>query len=225
MEQDIKEQLRIVFVQNIYLNIQTLIGLIDQKSNFILAIVSIMSAALFAIVNDYFISNVVTLKLGVFIIIIWYLAHLALVIRHCIQTVKVRGSIIGNQSSAPGLIFPFMVRAKYKYSDALYFNAIKGLEVADILADYSQQIAEVSYIYEEKTAHIAIATQQLAWLLFTWALIIATVLYDEYTRTSLALTHLWVLLIFILFAWILFSKRKRTTEPNSIESSTKKKSS
>jgi hypothetical protein len=169
---------RVEFAQSAFDSIQQLIRFVDQKSSLVLGVTGLFSTALFVIIDSRGGWSAST-KYVVGSLVLWYVVHAALTMWHAILTFKARPHTLGNRCGAPAMLFPLMILSRYNESDYQYLQALRELESQDILADYAQQVMEISHIYRVKQSHLQRASRQLLWSAVPWFILTATSIVTE----------------------------------------------
>lgn len=199
-EQPVDEitRVRVEFAQSAYDSIQQLIRFVDQKSSLVLGVTGLSSTALFVVIDlpggwgastDYILGALA----------LWYMVHAALTIWHAILTFNARPNALGNRCGAPAMLFPLMILSRYEESDVAYLRALRKLGPEDILADYAQQVMEVSHIYRVKQSHLQRAAKHLLWSAIPWFLLTATGIATELVPiTTVVGTYGWPVLVVVL---------------------------
>ena len=172
---------RITFARNVYANVQELIRFMDQKSGFALVITSLLTTAAFAIINIY---TRITEQFGpekyvLIILIIWYFFHMAQVIWNAFHTLRARPHLLKNGCESPEMMFPLLILTRHKKSASDYLEKLTHLSGEDILANYAQQIMEVSNIYAIKQSHVNKSFTFLQLSLIPWIILITILLFKN----------------------------------------------
>lgn len=165
----LREQL--VFAQRAFVNAQELVRFMDQKAAFLLATVGIATSALSALalailrqsadVPKYLVVPTVVLALVyvlLSVVLIWTATAVFAARTHGIRS----------DSNAPGLLFPLIVLKKHDKNEDAYRRALASTTFEELLAEYSNQIMEVSNIYAEKQKRINLALLLFQVLIVLW---------------------------------------------------------
>ncbi len=156
---DAPVRIQLDFVQSAFANIQELNRTLDLKANYLLAAVALLTAALGIVVSGAITISAREdwqriLKGAGILLILLYLLLAFTVIRVATGIYQARSHRVSAVTAAPGMLFPLMLLSRYTVADNVnetaYLERIRTLRPDDMLQDYSNQIVEVSIIYEAK---------------------------------------------------------------------------
>lgn len=164
-----REQL--AFAQRAFVNAQELIRFMDQKAAFILATVGVVTSALAALTVTVLRQNAdaplyllaTTAFLG-----LCYVLVSVIVIWTATVVFAAKSNTLRPASSAPGLLFPLIVLKKHARDESRYFEALRASSSGDLLAEYSNQIMELSNIYSDKQQRINLTLTLFQTLIVLW---------------------------------------------------------
>jgi type IV secretory pathway VirB2 component (pilin) len=174
---DAPVRIQLDFVQSAFANIQELNRMLDQKANYLLAAVALLTAALGIVV-----SGAITIATredwqralkgaGVLLILLYLLLAFA-VIFVATSIYQARSHRVSAATGAPGMLFPLMLLRRYSVADKVnetaYLDRLRTLQPDDILQDYSNQIIEVSIIYEAKQKQLNLGLRLFKWMGILW---------------------------------------------------------
>jgi hypothetical protein len=172
-------QTQIAFAQSAFANIQDLNRTMDAKANYLLSSVALLTAAL-----GHVASSAVTvtaqadwqrvLKGAGIVLMLLYLLVAFAVIAVATNIYRARSQRVAAASTPPGMLFPLMILKRYSVDDnpdeTAYLNRLETLRAEDILQDYSNQIMEVSIIYEAKQRQVNLGLALFRWTGVLWLL-------------------------------------------------------
>lgn len=197
---------RLDFAQRIHANAQNLVRLIDDKSNYLLAVVGLLTAALGALLtqalpllavghapgaNSLALDWALVVRALSIVVVGVYLIITVIVLYDTSQVYMARPHRLRPDSSSPGLLFPLIILQLYSNSsnrgqadEDLYYQRLSTLTPDEILHDYSNQIIEISNIYKIKQSHLNLSTRRFRYLVFNWAaamllLLLTIILYGS----------------------------------------------
>ncbi|MDD5670041.1 MAG: hypothetical protein PHN49_00200 [Candidatus Omnitrophica bacterium] len=165
-----EKQDQIDFCKNSLQNIQNLIARMDLKAGIILTIVGLLSPAIYPFAIALFENCIhMVVRIGLGLILAVYFIFLALLLWAIRNVFIARPASVGNYAQAPQMLFPQLILKTYK-SDKDFKEKATQLTHDDIVADYSNQIMECSFIYELKHNYVNKAIKWLLCLLIPWVL-------------------------------------------------------
>lgn len=173
---------RLDYVQRCFQNVHELNRMMDQKANFLLAAVALITGALAVIATAPLNRKTpedwqVYLRIAAFVFLLIYLFVAFRVIVVTTQVFRAIGTMVSPNTRAPGLLFPLMIMERYANEDA-YRNKSSSLTYDDIFEDYSNQIIEVSNIYSYKQKVMSQAMDAFHVLVWLW---LATICLEALT--------------------------------------------
>ena len=172
-------QTQIAFAQSAFANIQDLNRTMDAKANYLLSSVALLTAALGLVASS---AVTVTaqedwqrvLKGAGIVLMLLYLLVAFAVIAVATNIYRARSQRVAATTTAPGMLFPLMILKRYSVADnpdeKAYLNRLETLRAEDILQDYSNQIMEVSVIYEAKQKQVNLGLSLFRWTGILWLL-------------------------------------------------------
>ena len=170
-------QTQIAFAQATFANIQDLNRTMDAKANYLLASVALLTAALGLVVSR---AVAVTAQedwqrllkgAGITFTLLYLLLAFAVIFvaTSIYQARSQRPTVV---TEAPGMLFPLMILNRYTVDgeahERAYLDRLRTLQADDILQDYSNQIVEVSIIYEEKQKKVNLCLDLFRWTGILW---------------------------------------------------------
>ena len=170
-------QTQIAFAQSTFANIQDLNRTMDQKANYVLASVALLTAALGLVVSGAVSVTVQEdwqriLKGASILFTLLYLLVAFAVIFVATGIYQARSQRPSTSTAAPGMIFPLMLLHRYSVAgqadERAYLEKLRTLSADDILQDYSNQIIEVSIIYEAKQKQVNLCLGLFRWTGILW---------------------------------------------------------
>lgn len=180
---DTLQNARLYFAQSNLENLQNLVRFIDQKAAFILTAVGVLTAALFTLVAGTVFApartpfdTIAKVVLGLTTLVYTILA--STVVYAVAQITSAGSSTLKPDTQAPGMIFPLTVLQRYKADEASYHARLLDLSYEDMLHDYSNQMMEVSNIYQQKHRYVNASVSRFRWLCVAWiiAVLIGTMI-------------------------------------------------
>ena len=176
---DASAQTQIAFAQSAYANIQELNRTMDLKANYLLASVALLTAALGLVVSRA-VAVIAqedwqrVLKGAAILLTLLYLLLAFAVIFVATGIYQARSQRVSATTAAPGMLFPLMLLKRYsvagKADETAYLDRLRTLQPDEILQDYSNQIVEVSIIYEAKQKQVNTVLQLFRWTGILWLL-------------------------------------------------------
>jgi hypothetical protein len=149
----------------------------DQKANYLLAAVALLTAALGIVVARAIAVTVqedwqrVLKGAGILLILLYLLLAFA-VIFVATSIYQARGPRASATTAAPGMLFPLMLLKRYSVAgidrETAYLDRLRTLQPDDVLQDYSNQIIEVSIIYEAKQKQVNLGLRLFRWMGILW---------------------------------------------------------
>jgi hypothetical protein len=151
----------------------------DQKANYLLAAVALLTAALGLVVsraitasaqNDW---QLLLKGIGILFILLYLLLAFALIyVATSIYQARSHSQRVSATTSAPGMLFPLMLLERFsvanKVDETAYLNRLRTLQLDDVLQDYANQIVEISIIYREKQKQVNLGLQIFRWTGVLW---------------------------------------------------------
>jgi len=169
--------MRLDYAHKCFTNMQELIRFMDQKAGFILAAVGILATAVGTLVGTVFIgapanSLDTTLRLigGAFFIA--YLVVGFVVVFVATGVFAASPSRMRPNTTAPGLIFPLIVRDKFGAQEEMYLQTLAQITPPAILHDYANQIMEIANIYRTKQKRVNRSLTLFRWSSVLWIITI-----------------------------------------------------
>ena len=168
---------QIAFAQSAFANIQELTRTMDAKANYLLASVALLTAALGLVASRIVAATVQEdwqrlLKGAGIVLMLLYLLVAFAVIFVATGIYQARSPRVSSTTDAPGMLFPLMLLKRYSAGDrtdeSAYLNRLRTLQPNDILRDYSNQIIEVSIIYEAKQKQVNLCLWLFRWTGVLW---------------------------------------------------------
>lgn len=148
---------RINFADHTFKNIQELIRFLDQKCTFNILLTGVLCAIICGPVLEEFkkisINPRTNFNYTLMIIFLVYVIFAFRTFWYSTMSTIARPNMLGNHCGAKSMIFPLMILKEFNKSDAKYLETLKELSSEQILAEYSQQILEISNIYSIKQAY------------------------------------------------------------------------
>jgi len=163
---------RLDYVQRCFINVHELNRMLDQKANFLLASVGLITAALGVIATAALNRKTAEdwqlyLKTVAFTFLLVYLFLAFWVVLITTKVFRARTKLVSPNTHAPGLLFPLILLNRY-HDEIGYKNKVSVLSYDDIIEDYSHQIIEVSNIYSSKQHNMNQATAAFQYLVWLW---------------------------------------------------------
>lgn len=165
-----REQL--AFAQRAFTNAQELTRFMDQKAAFLLATVGVATAALTTLVVAILRANSDAppyLVAPTLFLVMCYLLVSFILIWTATAVFAARTNAPTMKSNSPGLLFPLILLKRHS-SEHEYGTALASAGSAELLADYSNQVYEISKIYEEKQRRINLSLTLFQTLIAFWSL-------------------------------------------------------
>jgi hypothetical protein len=168
---------RLDFAERCLINAQDLSRMMDMKANYLLSAVALMTAALGIVASKSLDTKVtealqIVLKAVGLISFLAYIVLAFLVVYSVTRVFRALGTMSNRETMAPGLIFPLIVLERYKADGVIdedkYFNKLVNVGSSDILRDYTNQVLEVSAIYQRKQLQINDSVRLFQYLSITW---------------------------------------------------------
>ncbi len=167
---------RLDFAQRCFTNAQELTRLMDQKANYILAAVGLLTAALGSLASRALEitpdANWLWLKPAGAVFTVAYMLIAFATIYNATRVYIATPHSLRPRTSAPGLLFPLMLLERFRTDtgpdEELYFDKLSVLTPKDILRDYSNQIVEISNIYQSKQRRINLSIGLFRGLIGCW---------------------------------------------------------
>jgi hypothetical protein len=170
---------RLDFAERCFINVQDLSRFMDQKASYVIAAVALLTTALgtIALATGAFQaatgSDWHTMLRGVgIVLILGYLVMAFLVIYSATRVYSALPHMLRRRTEAPGLIFPLIVLSRFRIDDEvdeeMYYEKLSSVAPHDILRDYSNQIVEISNIYQLKQRRINASLRFFGWLTINW---------------------------------------------------------
>lgn len=182
------QKARLDFLQRCFQNVHDLNRMMDQKANFLLAAVALITSAL-AVIATAALSRKTPedwqfyLKIAAFASLVVYLFVAFPVILITTRVFRARGKMVSPNTHAPGLLFPLMIMGRYPNEDD-YKAKVISLNYEDIISDYSHQIVEVSNIYAYKQKDMNRATDAFQILVWLWIAVMSLVAVTAFLLPS-----------------------------------------
>lgn len=157
-------------------NSQDLVRFLDQKAGLVITAVSILTAAIGALL----IEAIRGAPVGVFglairgaigVGVLLYMLLAFAVISWAIRVLMPAVNRLLPDSHALGLIFPLMVLQRTDADDAVYTRRVVQASIEDLIHDFANQILEVSYVYKEKHEQLGKVMRYFRWLSILWVLL------------------------------------------------------
>jgi hypothetical protein len=176
---DASLQTQIAFAQAAFNNIQELNRTMDQKANYLLSSVALLTAALGLVVSRAVAITAQNdwerlLKGASITFTLLYLLLAFAVIFVATSIYQARSARTTATTSAPGMLFPLMILDRFsaggEADEKVYLDRLQTLRPDDILQDYSNQIIEVSIIYEAKQQKVNLCLDLFRWTGILWLL-------------------------------------------------------
>lgn len=171
MQSDTLQREQLAFAQRAFVNAQELVRFMDQKGAFLLATVGVATSALSVLAVTvlrqnagaprYFIAPAVVLAL------IYVVLSVAL-IWAATAVFAARTHSLRERTPAPGLLFPLIVLAKHNKDEEAYHSRLASTTFDELLAEYSNQVMEISHIYAVKQKRINLALFLFQVLIVLW---------------------------------------------------------
>lgn len=167
---------RLDFAQRCFTNAQELTRLMDQKANYILAAVGLLTAALGSLASKALEitpdSAWLWLKPAGAVFTLAYMLIAFATIYNATRVYIATPHSLRPRTPAPGLLFPLMLLERFRTDagpdEELYFDKLSALTPNDILLDYSNQITEVSHIYQSKQQRVNLSIGLFRGLIGCW---------------------------------------------------------
>ena len=188
---DASTQTQLAFAQSAFANIQELNRTMDQKANYLLAAVALLTTALGLVVsraitataqNDWQLSLKVA---GILLMLLYlFLAFAVIFVATSIYQARSHSRRVppadaNAPTAAPGMLFPLMLLERFSVADkvdeAAYLSKLKTLKPDDVLQDYVNQIIEVSIIYREKQKQVNLGLRLFRWTGILWLITMVAV--------------------------------------------------
>ena len=172
-------QTQLDFARSVFANIQELNRTMDAKANYLLASVALLTAALGLVASRALAVTVQEdwqrlLKGTAIVLVLGYLLVAFTVIYLATGIYQARSQRVSARTEAPGMLFPLMLLHRYsvdgKADESAYLDRLRTLQSDDILQDYSNQIIEVSIIYEAKQKQVNMCLSLFRWAGILWLL-------------------------------------------------------
>lgn len=145
----------------------------DQKAAFLLATVGVATSGLTILTVTILRQNTAAppyLLIPALFLALLYVLTSAVIIWVATAVFGARTHGLRRQSTAPGLLFPLIVLEKHRKDEDAYAGILAATSFGDLLAEYSNQVMEVSHIYSVKQRRINTALLLFQALLVMWAL-------------------------------------------------------
>lgn len=174
---DTSVQTQLDFARSAFANIQELNRTMDAKANYLLASVALLTAALGLVASRAVAVTVHEdwqrlLKGTAILLMLVYLLVAFAVIFVATGIYQARSPRHSAATRAPGMLFPLMLLQRYtvegQADESAYLDRLRTLQADDILQDYSNQIIEVSIIYEAKQEQVNRCLSLFRWTGFLW---------------------------------------------------------
>ncbi len=178
-------KMRLDFAQRAFTNAQELTRLMDQKANYLLSAVALLTAALGIVASKALdIKPTAGWELVVkglsIVLFLGYLVLAFAVVYNATRVFRARSSMLTGQSAAPGMLFPLILLSRFSTNGVVdenkYLIKLGSLTPEEILHDYANQIIEVSTIYSHKQQNINLSLTLFYWLTITWIMAILLLL-------------------------------------------------
>ena len=181
---DALQKTQLEYAQKCFQNAHELNRMMDQKANFLLAAVALVTGALGIVASAalgrqtpedwqwYF-------KLVAFSSMLLYLLAAFIVIFVASQVFRAKSTMVSPNTAAPGLLFPLMLINRYPDATK-YKTRLVATSQDEIIDDYAHQIIEISNIYRQKQASINLATQVFQWQVCLWLLSILLLAFTAF---------------------------------------------
>lgn len=185
---------RLDFAERCFINVQDLSRFMDQKASYVIAAVALLTTALgtIALASGAFQAatdsdwRLVLRGLGI-VLILGYLVMAFLVIYAATRVYSALPHLLRRRTEAPGLIFPLIVLSRFRIDDEvdeeMYYEKLSSVAPHDILRDYSNQIVEISNIYQLKQRRINESLRFFRWLTINWIVTMVLLLVIAVLRT------------------------------------------
>jgi type IV secretory pathway VirB2 component (pilin) len=184
-------QSQLDFAQAAFANGQELNRTMDQKANYILGAVALLTAALGLVVSRAIVATAEDdwqrlLKGTAIVLMLLYLVLAFVLVLIATNIYQARShSRRVSATTTPGMLFPLMIVERFtvadKVDEAAYLEKLRTLRLDDALQDYANQIIEVSLIYKEKQQQVNFGLRLFRvvgalWLLAMLTALLASVL-------------------------------------------------
>ena len=178
-------KMRLEFAERCFINSLELVRFMDLKANYLLSAVALLTAALGVVASkslDVPVSNdwqfwLKSAGLGFFLL---FVATAFSVIYNATRVFRASSTVIPGRSMPTSLIFPLAIMGQFKAESGQdverYESTMLNVQPADILRDYSNQIFQISSIYERKHHRINLSLDLFRWLTIFWVITILLLL-------------------------------------------------
>ncbi len=165
------------FAEQSFNNAQALNRAIDQKANYLIAAVGILTTALGILASGALSARLSlewpgVLKAAALLLVLAYLLTAFGVVYPAAQVYRALANVLHPNTAAPGLLFPLMIVSRFvsegKPDERKYFNRLSTATEGELLYDYANQIVEVSNIYRHKHTQINRSIERFRWLSVLW---------------------------------------------------------
>ena len=180
-------QAQLAFAQSAFANIQELNRTMDQKANYLLAAVALLTTALGLVVSRAIVATAqddwqrVLKGAGLLLILLYlFLAFAVIFVATSIYQARTHSQKVSATTAAPGMLFPLMLLERFsvanKVDETAYLSKLRTLQTEDLLEDYVNQIIEVSIIYREKQKQVNLGLRLFRWTGILWLITMVTVI-------------------------------------------------
>jgi len=171
-----QRELQFHFAMHGLQNSQDLVRFLDQKAGLVITAVSILTAAIGALLIEAVKSAPVgvvgvAFRGAIGIGVLMYMLLAFTVISWAIRVLMPAVNRLLPDTQALGLIFPLMVLQRTKADDRVYAQRVAQASIEDLIYDFGNQILEVSYVYQEKHDQLGKVMRYFRWLSILWILL------------------------------------------------------
>ena len=178
-------KMRLDFAERCFINSLELVRFMDLKANYLLSAVALLTAALGVVASKALDVPAGTdwqfwLKsagLGFFLL---FVATAFAVIYNATRVFRASATVVPGRRPASSLIFPLAILGQFKAESGpdadRYGSTMLDVSPSEILRDYSNQIFEISGIYERKHHRINLSLDLFRWLTVFWVVTILLLL-------------------------------------------------
>lgn len=177
-------QARLAFAERCFTNVQDLNRSMDNKANFMLASVGLLTGSVGLLASGAISGRITSdwpglLRASSIALILVYLMVAFSVVYTATSVYRASTGTLRPDTLAPGLLFPLMLLARYKTGgrgdEDLYLDRLMNADASTLLHDYANQILENSNIYEAKQSQVNLSLKRFRWLSVLWVATMLTI--------------------------------------------------